>query len=153
MCFCLNQSSKTRSILTAKTHHDHPQLSCEILGALRLYLTRTTKFRGGVCFRSPTHSRHTPPKSFALPHIDRPSPQQTNTTPQPFRKLLPLHLPRRDRQNHPLLLITPRINLVSIEHQEHLDRRMTNPLIPINKQMVQNYREPQRRRLLNQTRI
>jgi hypothetical protein len=30
---------------------------------------------------------------------------------------------------------------------------MTNPLIPINKRMVQNYREPQRRRLLNQTRI
>lgn len=72
---------------------------------------------------------------------------------QPTRENLTVHVTGSYLNNHSFVLIDRRLDLVAIEYQEHLHRRMSDALIAVDERMIADECEPQNCGFLDKQRI
>jgi len=79
--------------------------------------------------------------------------QRADAGRNPIPEIRAEHLAPRNRQDRCLTLVDRGRELVPVQHEKNVHRRMPNTFVPIHKRMVLNERVPEGRGLTRQIRI
>lgn len=70
--------------------------------------------------------------------------------PDPLGKFVTTDAPRCNSKDDTFRVVNSGVELMPVQHQKYFERRVADALVAIDKRMVPNKREPERRRLVNE---